>query len=127
MTLFVKLWSMTKLSDTLNLESEIFKYIHINFTNEQAKFFTSTALNDINNHRENNKYRRLSNIFLQEDLYIDRNHELAILELDHPFATDFISPLGYIDNEEQDTSLGKISFSRFKEFESKSFDNFNGS
>ena len=58
--------------------------------NNLIVFLLFTALND------QNKYRKLVNIFLSEGSYYDRIHELAILELDIPFATDFESPPGYI-------------------------------
>ena len=42
------------------------------------------------------------------DLYAEKNHELAILELERPFETDSLRPLGYIVDQEDETTLGNF-------------------
>ena len=64
----------------------------------------ASPVDDIQNQ---NKYSRIFKIFLDVDLYIERNHELAILELERSFSINpFIDLLGYIKDVDDETHPG---------------------
>ena len=57
-----------------------------------------------------NKARKIKKIFWEFDLYVNKNHEIAILELNIPYGTkhvDFKDNLGnydYLDNYDSNRS-----------------------